>query len=45
MPATWQVLSRLRAGFNLLGGCYGIHYQAESLDQDIENLKRKIVPG
>lgn len=33
-------------GFNLLGGCYPeIHYQAESLDQDIENLKRKIDAG
>ena len=33
-------------GFNLLGACYPEqHYQAESLDRDIENLKIKINNG
>lgn len=32
--------------FNLLGACYPeIHYQAESIEQDIENLKHKIDAG
>ena len=34
------------ASFNLLGACYPEgHYQAESLEQDIENLKIKIDSG
>ncbi|MGB4595627.1 MAG: methylenetetrahydrofolate reductase [NAD(P)H] [Anaerolineaceae bacterium] len=32
--------------FNLFGACYPeIHYQAESMEQDIENLKHKIEAG
>lgn len=32
--------------FNLVGACYPeVHYQAESMDQDIENLKRKLEHG
>ena len=32
--------------FNLMGACYPeIHFQAESMEQDIDNLKRKIEAG
>ncbi len=39
-------IKKSEPGFNLLGACYPErHYQAESMDRDIENLKIKINNG